>query len=104
MATAGADDIAIELQQYTLRRFAAEQGYEDCDVYIDNGVAGATLDRPALNRLSADIRSGMIQAVFARCVSRIGRNLDQVIEWLGMAKKHGVQVFTPDGVLPPDDL
>lgn len=44
------------------------------DTYIDNGHSGTKFDRPEFNRLMRDIRSGQIQCLVVRDLSRFGRD------------------------------
>src|SRR4051794_29729204 len=43
--------------------------------YDDGGFTGATLDRPALKRLLADIQAGLIDTVLVYKVDRLSRSL-----------------------------
>ena len=45
------------------------------DLYDDGGLSGGTLDRPALQRLLADIKSGKVQIVVVYKVDRLTRSL-----------------------------
>ncbi|HYF56808.1 MAG TPA: recombinase family protein, partial [Salinarimonas sp.] len=45
------------------------------DRYDDGGVSGGTLDRPALQRLLADIRAGLIDVVVVYKIDRLSRSL-----------------------------
>ncbi len=60
---ASRDDDAIRAQEERLRRFAEDNGYTNLVPYIDNGVAGTTLNRPAMNQLIADIKAEAIKTV-----------------------------------------
>lgn len=44
------------------------------EVYADNGRTGTVFDRPAWNRLMDDVRSGKVEAIVVRDLSRFGRN------------------------------
>ena len=44
------------------------------EVYSDNGKTGTVFDRPAWNRLMEDVRTGMIQCIVVRDLSRFGRD------------------------------
>ena len=91
---ASKDDFAIERQRQDLRRFAAAQGYEDCAEYLDNGVNGLTLDRPAFSRLHNDMIAGKIQVIFIVSASRIGRDLFATMKWLHEAKASGAEIIS----------
>ena len=42
--------------------------------YSDNGRTGTVFDRPAWNRLMDDVRTGKIQCIVVRDLSRFGRD------------------------------
>lgn len=44
------------------------------EVYCDNGETGTDFDRPAFDRLMTDLRSGVINCVVVKDLSRFGRN------------------------------
>ena len=91
--TAIADEGKIAAQERLLRACAEEHGYDDAILYRDCGAAGNTLDRPALNRLTADIKAGEIGAVLVTSTSRIARNFALVSEWLKILRKHNVKLI-----------
>ena len=91
---ASSDDYAIENQRRSLIDFAAAQGYNSCVEYLDNGVSGISLDRPAFSRLDNDIIEGKIQTVFVKNVCRIGRDTFTTMKWLDKMKSLGVEVIS----------
>ena len=102
---ASADENALEHQRRTVSEFAAEQMYEDCAEYLDNGESGTTLDRPAFTRLRNDIRTGKIDVVFIKDTSRIGRDMIQTLQWLDEMRAQGVRVIAQnEGVELPHDF
>jgi DNA invertase Pin-like site-specific DNA recombinase len=62
-------------QEKQLRAYADGHGCADIVCYRDNGANGNKLDRPALNKLTADIIAGEIGAVLVVNISRIARNI-----------------------------
>lgn len=44
------------------------------DTYVDNGITGTRFDRPEWNRLMDDVRSGKIQCIVVKDLSRFGRD------------------------------
>ena len=70
-----ADSDSIENQQEMLSRFIAVMpGWIEQKCYIDNGFSGGTFDRPAFSEMMADARSGLINLVLVKDLSRFGRN------------------------------
>ena len=46
----------------------------DIDTYVDDGYTGTDFDRPEFIRLMDDVRTGKIQAIIVKDLSRFGRN------------------------------
>jgi DNA invertase Pin-like site-specific DNA recombinase len=102
---ASADETALEIQRRTMRDFAAQQVYENCAEYLDNGESGLTLNRPAFSQLSNDLRTGKIDVVFINCISRIGRDYTATHEWLDEMRALGVRVVSRnEGAVMPYEL
>jgi DNA invertase Pin-like site-specific DNA recombinase len=80
--TAQACHLGIEAQETMLRQYASEHGYEDVRVYTDNGYSGLNLDRPAFTRMQSDIDIGIVQTIIVKDLSRISRNMIDMLEWL----------------------
>jgi Site-specific recombinases, DNA invertase Pin homologs len=92
-----ADQLAVELQEETLRRYAADHGFGDPSCYADNGFSGLRLDnRPAFDRLNAAIDAGEIGVVIVRNHARIGRNFLEVDAWIDRLAEKGVRFITTD--------
>ena len=64
VACAKESDPGAEVQM--ARRYADVRGLIICETYLDAGVSGGTLERPALQRLLADCRAGKIGTVITR--------------------------------------
>ena len=65
---------SIVNQRAFLLRYAAENGLEVYDAYIDDGFTGTNFDRPGFRRMIADIESGLIDTVLVKDLSRLGRD------------------------------
>jgi DNA invertase Pin-like site-specific DNA recombinase len=66
---------SIEVQQTIIADFIAEHAdIELTETYIDNGVSGQTLERPAFQRMLADMESGKIDCALCKDLSRLGRS------------------------------
>jgi site-specific DNA recombinase len=92
-----ANDIEMAAQEATLRAYADEHGHTDIVCCRDNGAAGNTLNRPALNKLTADIKAGEIGAVLVVNVSRIARSFPLYSEWRKLIAEHGTALIAIDG-------
>jgi site-specific DNA recombinase len=79
-------------QARAIRRYAKRHGLHLRDVYIDPGVSGITLERPALQKLLADCRAGKISAVIVKNAERLSRNEGQLLVILETFQKSGVRL------------
>ena len=60
------------------------------DRYDDGGISGATLERPAIERLLADIEAGRIDIVVVYKIDRLSRSLMDFAKLVGVFETHGV--------------
>ena len=66
---------SIETQQSIINAYIAEYcNFELIEIYIDNGLSGQSFDRPAFQRMIADMESGKINCCITKDLSRLGRN------------------------------
>ncbi len=54
------ESISIENQRMIHRKYAEDHGFEIHDEYIDDGVSGTTFQRPEVQRLLDDAKTGVI--------------------------------------------
>ena len=83
---------AILLQRDKLRTFANQHGYSICEEYMDDGFSGLNFERPAFQKLVADIESGLIGTVIVTDSSRISRNWLDFANWLERCKRKETSV------------
>jgi len=85
---------SLDAQREACEAYVLSQKHEgwSClpDMYDDGGVSGATMERPALRRLLADIEAGRIDAVVVYKVDRLTRSLGDFVKI--------VEVFDTEGV------
>jgi len=60
------------------------------DRYDDGGISGATLERPGLKRLLADVEAGRIDCVVVYKVDRLSRSLTDFAKLVDVFERHGV--------------
>ena len=68
------ESVSIENQKLLLQRYVRERGWNEIDVYIDDGYSGTNFQRPGVQRLIADAKSGRINVILVKDLSRFGRN------------------------------
>mgnify|MGYP001806437864 CR=1 FL=1 len=59
----------------------SEGGCDPGDRYDYGGICGATLDRPALTRLLADIEAGTVNVILVYKINRLSRSLRDLAGW-----------------------
>ena len=76
------ESVSIDNQRSMLRKYAEERGFEIHDEYIDDGVSGTTFDRPDVQRLLDDAKTGIINTIIVKDLSRFGRNYIEVGQYV----------------------
>lgn len=62
--------------------------YEFVDIYADEGTTGTSLEkRDEMNRLIADCRSGRIDRIITKSISRFARNAEELLMTVRMLKE-----------------
>ena len=72
------ESLSIENQRTILTEYVSKQGWTVYDEYIDDGVSGVSFDRPGVQRLLDDAKTGKINLIICKDLSRFGRNYIQV--------------------------
>ena len=76
------ESVSIDNQRTMLRKYAEEHGFEIHGEYIDDGVSGTTFDRPEVQRLLDDAKTGVINTIIVKDLSRFGRNYIEVGQYV----------------------
>lgn len=77
----GAD--TFENQQNLILSYIEKQAdMELCKIYCDNGRTGANFERPAFEELLADVKTGKINCIVVKDLSRFGRNYKETGNFL----------------------
>ena len=72
------ESISIENQKLMLTKHVQEMGWNLREIYQDDGFSGTNQNRPAFQRMIADIKQGFINTVLIKDLSRLGRNYLEV--------------------------
>ena len=85
---------------YYTTTIAQHPGWELADIYADEGISGTSLEkRDELKRMLQDCRTGKIQRILVKSVSRFARNTLELIETTRELKELGVVVvFEEQGI------
>jgi site-specific DNA recombinase len=85
---------SLDAQREACEAFITSQKHEGWvalpTLYDDGGISGGTLDRPALQRLLADIAAGTIDAVVVYKVDRLTRSLGDFAKIVEVFDRRGV--------------
>lgn len=76
------ESLSIENQRAILRKYAEDHGFQIYDEYIDDGVSGTTFNRPNVQRLLDDAKTGVINTIVVKDLSRFGRNYIEVGQYV----------------------
>jgi len=68
------ESVSIENQKLLLQRYVKERGWNEVDVYIDDGYSGTNFQRPGVQRLIADAKAKRINVILVKDLSRFGRS------------------------------
>jgi DNA invertase Pin-like site-specific DNA recombinase len=103
--TAGGGNETIERQKEMLTHYSMEQGYPVAAVYSDCNQNGGTLNRPGMQMLLNDIRSGQVSRVIVTDLARLCRKLPHFHELVHLFNEYGVEfIAVKDGTLYADIL
>lgn len=85
---------SLDAQREACEAYVASQRHEGWvllpDHYDDGGFTGANMDRPALQRLMADIKAGRIDMVLIYKLDRLSRSLLDFAKLIEFFEQHGV--------------
>ena len=82
----------IKSQVFELKRQIAAAGDVLVKEYIDDGYSGTRLDRPALEQLRADLKTGLFDTVYFHSADRIARDVAHQIIIVGELLKYGKRI------------
>jgi DNA invertase Pin-like site-specific DNA recombinase len=97
-----------EVQLRELREFCHQRGFTIAQEYVDRGICGSREQRPALDKLIADCRKRIVDAVVVYRYDRFARSLRQLVNALDEFRSlgidfisihEGVDTSTPNGRL-----
>lgn len=76
------ESLSIENQKLILTKYVKEQGWNISNIYVDDGYSGTDFNRPAVTRLLEDAKTGKINLIIVKDLSRFGRNYIQVGQYI----------------------
>jgi len=95
-------------QERALRDYVQRRGWKLQQIYRDQGVSGASSNRPALNELMKACRRGSVDVVLVWRFDRFARSLKQLMSGLEMCRALGIDFVSVtesvDTSLPSGEL
>lgn len=72
------ESVSIENQKLLLQNYVRQRGWNEVDVYIDDGYSGTNFQRPGFLEMLEDARHGLINLILVKDLSRLGRDFVEV--------------------------
>ncbi len=91
------DSKSIENQIKLLTDYAVEKGFDIYKVYYDDGFSGGDFNRPGLNNVMKDLRTGKFNVFMIKDFSRLGRSTHRVGDLIeNIFPRYNVRVISVD--------
>ena len=93
-ARCSTSDQSVDLQLDSLRDYAKARSFTVVEEYVDEGVSGAKVRRPALDQLLKDAHRRRFDAVAVWKLDRLGRSLSHLIRVVDQLGSLGVDLVS----------
>ena len=84
---------SLQAQQEACEAYVASQRSQGWvlvpDTYIDAGISGGSLERPALQRLLRDVERGAVQVIVTYKIDRLSRSISDFVKLVELFDQHG---------------
>ena len=91
-----------ETQAIELRQFARQRGYDIVEEYVDHGVSGTKVRRPALDRLLEEAHRRRFDAVLVWSCDRLARSTKHFLQVLDELNELGIQFLSQREAIDTD--
>lgn len=88
------DEQNLDGQRQVVQAYVERHGLKNIVWYVDDGITGDTLDRPAMVQLRKDIAKGQIGAVVCYGVDRLARKMVEGLQLLKDWLESGIRVIS----------
>ena len=68
------DSSSISTQKKMLMQYAKENGFANCQFFVDDGFSGTNFNRPDFQRLLGLVKDGKVSTICVKDLSRLGRD------------------------------
>lgn len=76
------ESLSIDNQRKILQRYISEKDWNLIEEYVDDGWSGTNFNRPNVQRLLEDAKSGKVNTILVKDLSRFGRNYIEVGQYV----------------------
>lgn len=90
-ARVSTDDQSAGMQLDDLHAISRARHWENVKEYVDEGISGSKKERPALDRLIADVKVGRIERIVVWKFDRMARSALHLLEILDLCRDYNVQ-------------
>lgn len=87
-------DQSVAMQRADLVRYCEQRGFSCFAEYVDEGISGATAQRPALDRLMADAKKRLFDLVICWRFDRFARSTKHLIAALDEFRHLGIEFIS----------
>lgn len=84
----------LDIQRDAVRDWSKRNNHELVDEYVDEGISGATSERPALKRLFEDAKLKKFEAVVVYKLDRFGRSAGDLYKNIDFLHSNGVDFIS----------
>jgi site-specific DNA recombinase len=85
---------SLEAQYEQLIKYVDEEGMELVKVYTDPGVSAKSLNRPGIQELISDLKSGKFETLIIHKLDRLTRNISDLYDLVEMVTKYNVKLIS----------
>ena len=88
------DGKSIEMQRELIKKYCDGNGFDLVEIFEDKGISGLKSDRDGLNELISAINKGECDCVVVYSLSRLGRKLKNIVDWIEILNKNDVEFIS----------
>ncbi|WPB91129.1 recombinase family protein [Streptomyces malaysiensis] len=94
-----ATEVTRDRHRTACQKIAADRGWDIIDEYVDQSISATdkSKKRPAYDRMVADYKAGLIDAILCWDLDRLTRQPRELEDWVDAAKDRGLKLVTANG-------
>lgn len=85
------EGFSIDGQIALLKDICAKNNYDVYDIYVDRGISGKNMNRPALVQMNEDARNGMFDIIMVYKANRLARNTSDLLKMVEEYQKYNIE-------------